>query len=151
MLRAFSTLRVLSTICANWGKPSMTITSQLFEAYVKCPTKCWLRYSGENATGNAYAAWVQAKNEAYRVEGINRLVAEVPDAERVAASPTKNLKTATWRLAVDLPARAPNIEARIPIVERAPSAGPGKAAQFIPVQFAWTNKLGPRRQAAVGV
>ena len=121
----------------------MTITSQLFEAYVRCPTKCWLRYSGENATGNAYAAWVHAKNEAYRAEGINRLVAEVPDAERVAASPTKNLETATWRLAVDLPARAPNIEARIPIVERAPSAGPGKAAQFLPVQFAWTNKLGP--------
>ena len=114
----------------------MTITSQLFEAYVKCPTKCWLRYAGENATGNAYAAWVQAKNEACRVEGINRLIAEVPDAERVAASPTKNLKTATWRMAADLPARAPNIETRIPIVERVPSAGRGKAAQFIPIRFA---------------
>jgi predicted RecB family nuclease len=119
----------------------MTITSQLFEACVKCPTKCWLRHTGENATGNAYAAWAQAKNEAYRVEGINRLVAEVPDAERVAASPTKNLKTATWRIAADLPARAPNIETRIPIVERAPSAGRGKAAQFIPVRFAWANKV----------
>jgi hypothetical protein len=77
----------------------MTITSQLLEAYVKCPTKCWLRYAGENATGNAYAAWVQAKNEACRVEGIKRLVADVPDAERVAASPTKNLKMATWQMA----------------------------------------------------
>ena len=76
----------------------MTITSQLLEAYVKCPTKCWLKYAGENAAGNAYAAWVQAKNEACRVEGINRLVAEVPDAEymlSVAVSPTTNLKTAT--------------------------------------------------------
>jgi hypothetical protein len=119
----------------------MMITSQLFEAYVKCPTKCWLRYAGENATGNAYAAWVQAKNEVCRVEGINRLVAEMPDAERAAASPTKNLKTATWRMAADLPARAPSIESRIPIVERVPSAGRGKAAQFIPIRFAWANKV----------
>ena len=123
----------------------MTITSPLFEAYVKCPTKCWLKYAGESAAGSAYAAWVQAKNEACRVEGINRLVAEVPDAERVlsvTASPPTNLKTATWRLAADLPARVPTIATRIPIVERVPSAGRGKAAQFIPVRFAWANKVG---------
>ncbi len=120
----------------------MTITSQLLEAYVKCPTKCWLRYVGDSATGNAYAAWIQAKNEACRMEGIKRLVAEVPNAERVAASPTKNLKTATWLIAADVPARTPNLETRIPIVERAPSAGQGKAAQFTPIRFAWANKVG---------
>ncbi|OGA43453.1 MAG: hypothetical protein A3G24_12640 [Betaproteobacteria bacterium RIFCSPLOWO2_12_FULL_62_13] len=120
----------------------MMITSQFLEAYVKCPTKYWLRCAGENATGNAYAAWVQAKNEAYRVEGIKRLVAEVPDGERMVASPTENLKTATWRMAADLPAQALNLETRIPIVERAPSAGRGKAAQFIPIRFVWTNKVG---------
>jgi predicted RecB family nuclease len=120
----------------------MTITSQLLEAYVKCSTKCWLRCAGENATGNAYAAWAQAKSEAYRVDEIKRLVAEVPDGERVVASPTENLKTATWRIAVDLPARVPNFETRIPIVERSPSAGRGKAAQFIPIRFVWANKVG---------
>ena len=67
----------------------MTITSQLLEAYVKCPTKCWLKYAGENATGNAYAAWIQRKNEACRVEGINRVVAQVPDAERVLSVPRR--------------------------------------------------------------
>jgi len=120
----------------------LTVTSQLLEAYVRCPTKCWLRCAGENATGNAYAAWVQAKNEACRVDGIKRLVAEVPDGGRVVASPTENLKTATWRMAADLRAQAPNIEAQIPIVERAPSAGRGKAAQFIPIRFVWANKVG---------
>jgi predicted RecB family nuclease len=120
----------------------MTITSQPLEAYVKCSTKCWLRCAGENATGNAYAVWAQAKSEACRVDGIKRLVAEVPDSERVVVSPTDNLKTATWRIAVGLPARVPNLETRIPIVERAPSAGRGKAAQFIPIRFVWANKIG---------
>ncbi|HJX18970.1 MAG TPA: IS66 family transposase [Acidiferrobacterales bacterium] len=120
----------------------MTITSQLLEAYVKCSTKCWLRRAGENASGNAYAVWVQAKSEAYRADGIKRLVAEVPDGERVVASPTENLKTATWRIAIDLQARVQNFETWIPIVERAPSAGRGKAAQFIPIRFVWVNKIG---------
>ena len=96
----------------------MTITSQLLEAYVKCRTKCWLRYVGENPTGNAYSEWVQATNEAYRAEGVKRLVAEAPDGGRVATSPTDNLKTATWRMAADIPTRAPNLETRISIVER---------------------------------
>jgi predicted RecB family nuclease len=94
----------------------MTITAQLLEAYVKCSTKCWLRCAGENATGNAYAVWAQAKSEAYRVDGIRRLVAELPNGERVVVSPS-------------------------PIVERA-SAGRGKAAQFMPIRFVWTNKVG---------
>jgi hypothetical protein len=28
--------------------------------YIKCPTKSWLRFTGEPATGNAYAEWVQS-------------------------------------------------------------------------------------------
>ena len=120
----------------------MTITSQLLEAYVKCPTKCWLKYAGEQATSNAYAAWAQARDESCRAEGIKRLVAEVPEGERVVAPPTENLKTATWRVAADLRVQAPNIDTRIPIVEREPSFGRGKAAQFIPIRFVCTNKVG---------
>ena len=90
--------------------PLITITSRLIEAYVTCPTKCWLRHAGEHAMGNAYAAWVQAKNEACQVEGIKRLIAEAPAAERDTASPTENLRTATRRIGADLPARAPSTE-----------------------------------------
>lgn len=120
----------------------MIITSHLLEAYVKCRTKCWLRCVGENATGNAYAEWVRATNEAYRAEGVKRLVAEVPDCRLGGTSLTENLKTATWRMAAEFPARASNLETRISIVERVPAARRGKAAQFIPVRFVWTNKVG---------
>ncbi len=119
----------------------MTITSQLLEAYTRCQTKCWLTCAGENAAGNAYAAWVQAKSEGYRLDGIKRLVAELTADERVVVSPTENLKTATWRMAADFPAQFRNLKTRISIVERVPSAGPGKAAQFIPIRFVWTNKV----------
>jgi hypothetical protein len=46
----------------------MVITSQLFAAYLKCPTKCWLRWTNEKPTGNTYAEWVADQNETYRDE-----------------------------------------------------------------------------------
>ena len=41
----------------------MIITPSFFEAFIKCPTKCWLRFTGEPASGNAYAEWVQTESE----------------------------------------------------------------------------------------
>jgi len=43
----------------------MVINSQLFEAYLKCATKCYLKSLGEAGVGNAYAEWLQAQNEIY--------------------------------------------------------------------------------------
>jgi hypothetical protein len=37
----------------------MTITNDLVETFLKCPTKCFLRSCGEAGTGNLYAAWVE--------------------------------------------------------------------------------------------
>ena len=64
---------------------NMTITDDLVETFLKCPTKCFLRSRGEAGTGNAYAAWVRTKNDVFRIEGTKRLVAEVtPDKCAIA-------------------------------------------------------------------
>ena len=47
---------------------SRMISSHLFEAYLECPSKCWLRAQNEPATGNLYAEWGRAQNETYRKE-----------------------------------------------------------------------------------
>lgn len=119
----------------------MTITPDLFAAYLKCPTKCWLRQTGEPASGNAYAEWVRERNEACRVEGVKRLIAEAPEGSVAREPPTESLKMATWRLATDVIVRTENRETQIAAVERVPSEGRGKAAQFVPVRFVWRNKL----------
>ena len=87
----------------------MTITPHLFEAHLKCPTKCWLKSKGEPPTGNSYAEWVQTQNESYRAEAAKRLMADAPADECAASSPssrgneaqpsTENLKAAKWRVA----------------------------------------------------
>jgi predicted RecB family nuclease len=149
--------------------PAMRITSQIFDAFLKCATKGHLRSLGEIGSGNEYAEWVRAQNESYQREAIRGLQEAVPEAERVVGLPDNgSLKTAKWRLAVDLVAQTPGgsadspvresrpkeeagrlggprpeqlLESRLHAVERVPSEGRGKAAQFIPIRFIFRNKL----------
>jgi predicted RecB family nuclease len=185
----------------------MKITSSLFDAFLKCATKCHLRSLGEVGSGNEYAEWVRGQDESYRREAALRLQEALPETERVVAPPaTENLKAAKWRLAVDLVAQTPNrfmdgslgadtmltdhdlpktppspcplpamrgeggrrpgegtdvrkpgpneepprpggprpeqlMESRLHAVERVPSEGRGKPAQFVPIRFVFRNKL----------
>jgi CRISPR/Cas system-associated exonuclease Cas4 (RecB family) len=144
----------------------MKITPDLFQAYLKCPTKCWLRATGESSSGNAYAEWVNTQNESYRITETERLVAESPNGEVATSPAADNLKVARWRLALDVPAQielrssrgnetqtsspeisqrlltsAATIDTCLHAVERVPSEGRGKAAQIIPIRFIFRNKL----------
>ena len=124
----------------------MNITPELFEAFLKCPTKCWLRAVAEPPSGNAYAEWVKAQNKAYRTAGTGRLLGDSP-IDKVAVSPASdNLKVAMWWLATNATLRSGTdscpLESTIHAIERAPAEGRGKAALFIPIRFIFTNKLG---------
>ena len=55
--------------------PQKIITISLFDAGLKCMTKCFLRSQGETGAGNGYADWVMSQIESYREEGIKRLIA----------------------------------------------------------------------------
>jgi predicted RecB family nuclease len=169
----------------------MTITPLIFEAYLKCPMKCWLRVAGEHTSRNTYAEWVQTQTESYRVAAAKRLLTQTPSSEH-AISPCSNrgggvytsteyLKAAKWRLAIDIPLCAdesqqarngrrretnPSSETgdqnivttastkqntdqrvvwviadRLHAIERVPSEGRGKPTKFIPIRFAFQNKL----------
>ena len=59
-------------------KREVVVTSELFEAYLACPTKCFLRFTGEVATGNSIATWNHTWSESYRHDGIRRLTADDP-------------------------------------------------------------------------
>lgn len=90
----------------------MTITHLIFEAYLKCQMKCWLRSSGEPPSRNTYAEWLRSQTESYHVAEAKRLLSQTPSGE-YATSPcssrgdgvgttTEELKAAKWRLALDV-------------------------------------------------
>lgn len=120
----------------------MTITANLFDAYLKCPTKCFLRALGETGTGNGYADWTQAQNLSCQLEGVTRIKEGVANNECITGPlDRKELKFAKWRLAIGSKAYAQNLESTIHAVERVPCDTPGEPAQFIPIRFIFTNKL----------
>ena len=85
----------------------MGITASLFDAFLKCPTKCWLRSHGASASENAYAEWVQTQNDFYRHEGVKRILERIPPDDYVISSTEPlNLKTAKWRMAADVAVKA---------------------------------------------
>src|SRR5438046_10436423 len=84
---------------------AMGISSDLFNAFLECSTKCWLRAFGEPASGGAYAEWVTSKNRSYHATEIERLLSE-PKNEVAVSPPPENLKAAQWHLAANLSVRA---------------------------------------------
>src|ERR1700689_2874652 len=115
------------------GVVAMRISSDLFNAFLKCSTKCWLRPSGEPASGGAYAEWVKSKNRSYHATEIERLLSE-PKNEVAVSPPPENLKAAKaaqWHLAVNLSVRAQMktgvLESEVHAVERVPSEGRGRS------------------------
>ena len=121
---------------------AMTVTSHLFEAYLKCSTKCFLRSLGDADTRNVYANWLNTQKESYLREGLERLTEEaLSDESGILPPDTGPLKAAKWRLAINLVARTRNLESSIHAVERILSEGRGQSAKFIPIRFTFANKL----------
>jgi len=132
----------------------MKITSGVFEAYLKCPTKCWLRATGEPSAGNTYPEWVKAQNDSYRTAETERLIAESPN-NGVARSPAmENVMAAKWRLASSVAVQAQTnccvLESELHAMERVPAEHQGKPAEFIPIRFVFTNKLGTDDKLLLG-
>src|SRR6266581_8464561 len=119
----------------------MDITTGLIEAFLKCRTKCYLRAREEVKTGNAYADWVRTESDVFRSEGIKRLVAGVAPDKCATGSAARSGRSAQWQLALDFVARSENLQCSCHAMERIPSAGRGRAAQFVPIRFVFSNKL----------
>jgi hypothetical protein len=121
----------------------MNISSLLFEDYLQCPTKCWLRSRTEPTQENVYAEWARTQNETYFQDGLKHLFATIPDSDRATSSPIpENPKDVTWCLAIDVRWRTKALESCLQAVEKIPSEGRGRPAQFIPYRFEFANKLG---------
>ena len=123
----------------------MKLTFAVFEAYLKCPTKCWLRANDEPSTGGSYPQWVKTQNDAYRVSETRRLVAEFPNNEVALSADMKDLRAAKWRMASSLVVQAQmescTLESELDALERLPVEDRAKPTQWIPIRFVFTNKL----------
>ena len=97
----------------------MKVTASLLEAYLKCPTKCYLQSHGEFGPDNTQAEWLRVQSESYRSKGIRRLTAGLtPDeyASRARASPCVSallLILIVTALTLSLPAQTISLDALV--------------------------------------
>jgi hypothetical protein len=59
----------------------MIVSSHIFEAYLQCPSKCWLVFLGEKGERNVYLDFIQMKQIGYCAMGLERLMAKVKGDE----------------------------------------------------------------------
>jgi predicted RecB family nuclease len=120
----------------------MIISSELFESYLQCPTKCWLRSRAEPPAGNSYAEWVNSRNKTYLRNGLKRLLIDFTEGDCVIAPPiAKNPKDFTWRLASDVRCKTKEAESCLQAVERVAANDRGRPATIIPYRFEPSNKI----------
>ena len=120
----------------------MNINSQLFEAHLYCPTKCWLHARAETVSGNMYAEWARAHKEAYYKNELNRAFATFPESGRAINPPnSEDFKDEKWRLVIDMRVQANDLKSRLLAVETIPSEGQERPVQFVPYHFAFANEL----------
>jgi predicted RecB family nuclease len=120
----------------------MKITGSLFEAGLKCLTRCFFLSLGEHGAGNAYADWVTTKRDSYRREGIKGLTERAEYKECISDLPGKlTQESAVWQIAADVLAHAQNLESCIHSIEKIPPRGGSNPARFIPIRFISFNKL----------
>lgn len=120
----------------------MIISSNIFEAYLHCATKCWLMSRGEVGLNNVYAEWVLEKNKAYRINGTLRISSGLQNGDYIS-SPLENLnfRAVLWELASDVTVSSKELESCIHVIEKLPLEDHGKSVQFVPIRFVVSSKL----------
>jgi len=120
----------------------MKITEELFEAYLKCPFKCFLLSANKPMTPSTYTVWVRAQNDSYRNCQANRLAAEVlPNECIISPQRIEDVRGARWRLAMNVIIREKNLQSNIHAVRKILPMGQGRRTQFIPVRLIARNKI----------
>ena len=117
------------------------VTSELFGAYLACPTKCFLLSTGEVSTGNAFATWNQTRSESYRLDGTEKLTAEYPHKFDLSSPEPGPWKNAPWRFALAGGARAQNLVTSPHVIQRLSPIETAKSPQLVPIRFVHTNKI----------
>jgi len=114
------------------------ITSELLEAYLACPMKCYLQSNGEKCSENRFAALYQTQMDSYRHAGIRRLETKPSQGLARGQIEPQDLKNARWQLALDQAFNMDDLSANIHAIQRVPTKG--RSPEFIPVRFVHLNR-----------
>jgi predicted RecB family nuclease len=119
----------------------MLITNEIFQAFLKCETKSYLKLSGEIGTRHSFTDWRLSIIEDFTRECRIRLCANYRDAEYLLySSSLQDLENNKYRLVFACTVQAQNIQAHIQALERI-SSSKTKYNPYIPIRFIPSEKI----------
>jgi hypothetical protein len=124
------------------------ITSELLEAYLACPMKCYLRSSGEKCSENKFFVWYETQKESYRRVGARRLEASVPQELIRNQIAPRDFRKAQWQLALNQVLDTDDLSASIHAIQRIPKEG--RLSEFIAWLASELKSMGIQRSIVFG-
>ena len=118
------------------------ITSRLFEAFGKCPTKCYHLSKGERATGNVFADWLVDQQKLYREEGFRRLT-EKKKTKQYGMGHLNGtaVEDKQWQFALNCVVTSQSWESHLNAIELKTPSKSEKSFYLVPVRFVHRKKV----------
>jgi predicted RecB family nuclease len=118
----------------------MLITDEIFEAFIKCETKSYLKLSGAVGSQTEFSHWQQQLIEAYKQKCSSSLRSKLPDNECLSdILSLYDLENKQFRIALGVTPQAIGIKWRIDALEQLTSKP--KYNSYIPIRFVPNERI----------
>jgi predicted RecB family nuclease len=116
----------------------MSITQEIFEAFLKCPTKSYLYSEGAVGIQSRFREWSRHQQEEFKQTGWRRLRSALRTDEWYEGTlPLKTLEQRRYRLILDCEVGLPEVHTRLHALELTPPVH----HTYIPIRFVPSEKL----------
>lgn len=120
----------------------MQITEEVFQAFLKCETKSYLKTSGAVGLQRDFGEWERFLAEDFQQKCGQRLLYDLRQDEFfIGTLSPQELENKKYRIVIDCTVQAQGVQSRIQALERPPSPGNSKHSHFIPIRFVAKEKI----------
>src|SRR5437868_1695929 len=120
----------------------MQITDEIFQAFLKCETKAYLKSANSDAAHPEIADWRQHVVESYKEICCARLRSAFSQDEcLVGPSAPQDFENNRYRLLIDCVVQAQGFLSHIPALERLPAPERTRRSLLVPVRFVPGEKI----------
>src|ERR1044072_5154145 len=121
----------------------MLITDDIFQAFLKCETKAYLKSANSEAAHPEIADWRQRVVERYKRICCTRLCAAFSEDECLADPSTlQDFKNNKYHLLIDCVVHTQGLLTHIPALERLPTTERTRRSPLVPIRFVPGEKIG---------
>ena len=120
----------------------MQITEEIFQTFLKCKTKCYLRISGTVGLQPEFRDWERFVAEDFQQKCSQRLLSNFRQDECFVGTPSpQELENKKYRIVINCIVQAQKVQSHIQALERLPSPGNTKHNHYIPIRFIPKEKI----------